>query len=335
MELATKVILGQTLFLKNPETQDEAQAWVTRLGLCRGTWTQVGVEFVQPNEDFWSADRQRNPIEGTERRIDRDETAALQTPGNKEMESPQVETGAPHRDAESGPTLPDILLHALQETLQQAAEKVLAAATTARLTTSVNQGAESIENFSRGKIRQIEQRSEQYQQELVASVREEVLFQINEEVVRSEEHLRKRTAELLEGAALEVHSAFAERLRETANRLAAEFGEQAIASSTQHLAKLTEQAQISIGEARSQIDRAGAALAESQEKVKAETARAVSEAQQEAESLISQSKQVYAEWENRLKEFREELSHSAETESARFREHLQNVLAHLLSSLRL
>ncbi len=328
VELTTKVTLGQTLFLRNPQTQNEAEAWVTRLGFPRGTWTQVGLEFVRPDEDFWSADSLR--------RTDPDENVAAElasSDGGKE--SPQAETNAPHSEAASGPTLPDILLRALEETLRQAAEKVIAAATTERLATTVNQAAESIENFSRGRVRQIEERLEQYRQELVASAREEVLSQIKADVAQTQEQLRNRAAELLEEVARGVQSDFAERLRETANQAAVQFGEEAAASSAQHLASLAEQAQISINEARLEIDHAVAALAESQEKVKAETDRAVAEAQQKVELLISQSKEAYAEWESRLQRFREELMHSAEQESERFREHLQHVLTTLLSSLRL
>ena len=336
VELVTKVTLGQTLFLRNPQTRSEAEASVTRLGSPRGTWTQVGVEFMRPDEEFWSAEGvTKAPSKGTERWMHPDDSAAAER-GSSDggREALQVETSAPHPDAASGPTLSEILMRALEQTLQQAAEKVVEAAAAARLTTTVNQAAEAIENFSHSRVRQIEERLGQYRQELLTSVREEVLSQIKADVAQAEDQLRNRAAELLEEAR-GIHSDFAERLRETGNQAAAQFSEEAAASSAQHLAKLTEQVQISIGEARSQIDAAAAALAESQENVKAETARAVSEAQKEAESVIAQSKQVYAEWETRLQGFREELSRSAEAESARFREHLQNVLAQLLSSLRL
>jgi hypothetical protein len=323
--LATTVTLGQALFLKNLQTQDEAEAWVTRLGLPHGPWTQVGIEFVRPDEDFW----------GTERRTVPGENAVAESASwDSGKEAPQAETTAPHSDAASGPTLPDILLHALEQTLQQAAEKVVAAATTSRLATTVNQAAESIENFSRGKVRQIEQRLEQYRQELVTSSREEVLSQIKADVAQTQEQLLNRAAELLEEAAREVHSDVAERLRETANQTAAQFGEEATRASAQHVANLAEQAQISINEARSQIGLATAALAESQEKVKAEMDQAVTQAQQKVESLASQSKAICAELETRLQAFREELAHSAEHEIGQFRERLQNVFTTLLSPLR-
>src|ERR1700674_5221458 len=47
--LATTVTLGQALFLRNPQTQDEAGAWVTRFGLPQGGLAQVGIEFVRPD----------------------------------------------------------------------------------------------------------------------------------------------------------------------------------------------------------------------------------------------------------------------------------------------
>ena len=337
MELATTVTLGQPLFLRNPQTQSEAQAWVTRLGSPRGTWAQVGVEFVRPDRDFWSAERPTVALtEGADQRMYRHESAAPESASSNDgKEVPRAEKAPPHSDAASGPTLPHILLNALEQTLQQAAERVVAAATTGRLITTVNQAAESIEHFSRARVRHIEERLEHYRQEVVASAREEVLSQIKSDVAQTQEQVQNRAAELLEESARAAHSDFAERLREKAHQTAAQFGEEITASSAQHLANLTERAQVSINEAQTQIDGALAALSKSQEGVKAETDRAVIEAQQKVAVLMSQSKEVYAEWETRLQVFREELTRSAEQESERFREHLHNVLTTLLSSLRL
>lgn len=337
VELATTVTLGQPLFLWNPQTRNEAQAWVTRLASPRGTRARVGVEFVRPDEDFWSAERPTEALtEGTDQRMDRDKNAAPELASrNDGKEVPRVEKAPLHSDAASGPTLADILLNALEQTLQQAAERVVAAATTARLSTTVNQAAESIENFSRAKVRQIEERLEHYRQEVVASAREEVLSEIKSDVAQTQEQLRNRAADLLEEATRAVHGDFVERLREKAHQTGVQFGDEVTASSAQHLADLTERAQVSINEAQTQIDRALAALSKSQEGVKAETDRAVIEAQQKVELLISQTKEVYADWETRLQVFREELTRSAEQESERFRERLQNVLTTLLSSLRL
>ena len=336
VELATTVTLGQPLFLWNPQTQNEAQALVTRLGSPRGTRAQVGVEFVRPDEDFWSAERPRALTEDTDQRMDRDKNAAPELAlRNDGKEVPMAEKVPLHSDVASGPKLADILLNALEQTLQQAAESVVGAATTARLVATVNQAAESIENFSRAKVRQIEERLEHYRQEVVASAREEVLSQIKSDVAQTQEQLRNRAADLLEEAIRAVHGDFVERLREKAHQTGVQFGEEVTASSAQHLADLTKRAQVSINEAQTQIDGALAALSKSQEGVKAETDRAVMEAQQKVELLISQSKEVYADWETRLQVFREELTRSAEQESERFRERLQNVLTTLLSSLRL
>ena len=85
---------------------------------------------------------------------------------------------------------------------------------------------------------------------------------------------------------------------------------------------------------RSRIDAASeAVLAVAQEKIKVETERAVSEAQQLVEALTSQCKQVYAECEARLRLFQEELTRPSEKEVEQFREHLRGVLTTLLSSL--
>jgi CHASE3 domain sensor protein len=84
---------------------------------------------------------------------------------------------------------------------------------------------------------------------------------------------------------------------------------------------------------RSRIDAASEALAEAQEKIRVETDRAISEAQQLIESLTSQCKEVYAQCESRLRAFQEELTRSSAQEVEVFRERLRSVLTTLLSSL--
>jgi PilZ domain-containing protein len=51
--MSTKVVLGQTLFLRNPETQKEMEGRVTRFGLLYGNQAQVGINFTQPTLTFW------------------------------------------------------------------------------------------------------------------------------------------------------------------------------------------------------------------------------------------------------------------------------------------
>jgi hypothetical protein len=53
--MSTKVVLGQTLFLKNPGTQKEMEGRVARFGSLYGNQTQVGINFTQPNLTFWPA----------------------------------------------------------------------------------------------------------------------------------------------------------------------------------------------------------------------------------------------------------------------------------------
>jgi hypothetical protein len=53
--MSTKVVLGQTVFLKNPGAQKEMEGRVTRLSPLYGNQAQVGVDFVQPTLTFWPA----------------------------------------------------------------------------------------------------------------------------------------------------------------------------------------------------------------------------------------------------------------------------------------
>ena len=51
--LETNVVLGQTLILSNPQTQDEVEGRVVRFGSPYGGLAQVGIEFAQPSPEFW------------------------------------------------------------------------------------------------------------------------------------------------------------------------------------------------------------------------------------------------------------------------------------------
>lgn len=52
--LAAKVALGQTLVLVKPETRQEQEGRVSRLGAPYGGLAQVAVEFSQPVPEFWA-----------------------------------------------------------------------------------------------------------------------------------------------------------------------------------------------------------------------------------------------------------------------------------------
>jgi hypothetical protein len=53
--MSTKVVLGQTLFLRNPGAQKEMEGRVTRFGPRYGNQAQVGINFTQPTLTFWPA----------------------------------------------------------------------------------------------------------------------------------------------------------------------------------------------------------------------------------------------------------------------------------------
>lgn len=340
--LTTTVTLGQALFLRNPETKEEVGAWVTRFGLPRGGVAQVGVELVQPDVHFWSArPRTRPAIEEIDRRAEQQihvlpapeaDAAAERASSGSAAEVAKATTVSP-RSGESATAAPDGLLHALERTLQQAAEQVVALTATTRLTSAVNQAAEAIENFGHSRIRQLEERLAEYREEFMTSARQEFLSRLKADIEQTEEHLQNRAAEVLQMGTIKAHVDFAERVRETADQSASQLDEQAAGLSAQHAARLAEQAQAATSEVRSRIDAASEALAEAQEKIRVETDRAISEAQQLIESLTSQCKQVYAECEARLHTFQEELTRSSEKEVEAFRERLRSVLTTLLSSL--
>lgn len=56
--LASKVQLGQTLFVKNLRTQEELVGRVVRLGIPHSGLAPVGVEFVQPASAPWPIESQ-------------------------------------------------------------------------------------------------------------------------------------------------------------------------------------------------------------------------------------------------------------------------------------
>jgi hypothetical protein len=58
--LATKVVLGQTLILRNPQTQDEVVGRVVRFGIPHGGLAQVGIDFAQPAPEFWPVESLRD-----------------------------------------------------------------------------------------------------------------------------------------------------------------------------------------------------------------------------------------------------------------------------------
>ncbi len=59
--LAMPVVPGELISLRNPATDDEILARVTSMGTRLLGKTQVGVEFIKPEPDFWKVeDRPEN-----------------------------------------------------------------------------------------------------------------------------------------------------------------------------------------------------------------------------------------------------------------------------------
>jgi len=233
--MGTTVTLGQALFVRNPQTQEEAGAWVTRFGPPRGGMAQVGIEFVQPGVQFWSAKPQPMPSSDAERRAEQqihvlpspsEGAAAEPDPFGSADETPHEATISALPDAPAAAASPDVLLHALEQTLQHAAEQAVAVAATARLGTSVNQAATAIENFSNARIRQIDERLVQYRQEFVAAAHEVFLTQLKADAAQTEERLRSQT-EAAMAALAESH----EKIRAEVDRAVSEV-EQRVASLT-------------------------------------------------------------------------------------------------------
>ena len=132
--LTTTVTLGQALFLRNPQTQEEVGGWVTRFGPPRGGLAQIGIELVHPDVEFWSArPRTRPSLDDMERRA---EIHVLPAPAESftaepasstiAAEVPPTATVLPRSNAPAAAAAPDGLLQALQQTLQQAADQVVA-----------------------------------------------------------------------------------------------------------------------------------------------------------------------------------------------------------------
>ena len=51
--LSAKVSLGQKVLLMNPQTWDEREGYVSRLGEVRNERSQVAIEFAKPAPEFW------------------------------------------------------------------------------------------------------------------------------------------------------------------------------------------------------------------------------------------------------------------------------------------
>ena len=319
LALATTVTLGQALFLRNAQTQEEAGSWVTRFGLPRGGVALVGVEFVRPDADFWPGKIAANSVSDSADRQTEERIHVLPSPaehseefeatnsnsnGNADNAAPAAD-GAIALGAAATLASQEALLQALEQTLRQAAERAVDAVANARLGTAVNSAALAIENYGRGRMIQIKERFIEYREELSGAARENFAAQMESETARAEEHLRKRADELIADAAQNAHGEFAGRLSETQTHAATQFAEDASVASAEQLAAHAAQLQVATGDA-----------------------------QQKLESLTARINEMLAESETRLRALQEEISKAHEQGVEQFRERLRSVLNTLLNALR-
>jgi hypothetical protein len=363
LALSTTVTLGQPLLLRNPQTQQESEAWVSRFAHPRGGLSQVGIAFVRPEDDFWSSKKsafqtadqsapnsldmvatqsdEKRPNDGVlmfsnpsanrtddattdDARIGADLQPSEVPTQALTAQASASDMSAPARQASNG-----ALLYALEQTLRQAADHAVAYSASASLGPAVNHAASAIENFTQAQIQQMEERLAQRHQELVTSARE----QIQSALAEAEDRLRKHSTEYVEEAADNAHRDFAQRLTETSNQVSARVAEDAIGSSAQHFAKLAYDIHIVSAEAQSQIESSAAAIADSHASAKNELDRALADAQQKFELLAMQVNGAYATCDARIRAFQDELAQTKEQELNNFRDRLRTVLTTLLNAL--
>lgn len=240
-------------------------------------------------------------------------------------------TAAPGRPASTspvGPTKPtrivvsgDQLLRALEGKLQQVVEKAV--------TSAVTKAVQVIENARQASVHQIEERWVQHREKLVASAREELLGQLHAELVRASEQQNQ----------------FAARLRETADRAAADFSGETVRLSDRQLARLGERVQAATGRAATQLEAraaeacsqleaaAGTALAAFHVQASAEIELAVNEARKSVESsLASFVAEKRADWQARQRAWQGELARVSKQEIEQFRRHLETILNSWMSA---
>ena len=89
------------------------------------------------------------------------------------------------------------LLQRLEGKLQQAAEKAVDSAMSARFGAAVNQAAKAIDEFSQSSVRKVQKQYEQYREQMVISAREQFLSRVQADLAAAEERLERRVETLL------------------------------------------------------------------------------------------------------------------------------------------
>ena len=89
------------------------------------------------------------------------------------------------------------LLQRLEGKLQQAAEKAVDSAMSARFSAAVNQAAKAIDEFSQSSVRKVQKQYEQYREQMVISARDQFLGRVQADLAAAEERLERRVETLL------------------------------------------------------------------------------------------------------------------------------------------
>jgi hypothetical protein len=134
------------------------------------------------------------------------------------------------------------LLQRLEGKLQQAAEKAVDSAMSARFNAAVNQAAKALDEFSQSSARKVQKQYEQYREQMVTSAREQFLSRVQADLVAAEERLERRVETLLS------------RAEEAARRL--EGSVEGVEPAVQRLEASAAAMEPAVGEAESSLQKA-------------------------------------------------------------------------------
>jgi hypothetical protein len=169
-------------------------------------------------------------------------------------------------DASTGRAMraaPDEIKRTFEAKLQQAAEKAVSLALTSQVKIAITEAIKTIEAFSQTAVRDTERKLLSYREKVAASEREQLATSITEaqetmlrlERASSEVHLIMAEAlDFLQNTAQQLGKQFSAELIESANRAAANFGENTARFSEQHLSRFTKEVQATTDETLGRLE---------------------------------------------------------------------------------
>jgi hypothetical protein len=211
---------------------------------------------------------------------------------------------------------PDEVKRAFDTKLLQAAERAVALAVTSHVDAAVTHAVKSIEAFSQAAAQDAEQRFSIYREKLLASAREQLEGSLAE-AQETAQRLERRSSDVhiilaealdfLQETAREMGKQFSTSLQETAGRAAADFGDKTARFSDRHLAGVSEQVQVTTGEAMTRLEGRAA------------------EASAQLDRLTLLAADARTEWEGRRQASRDELARESEQAVHQFRERMEAI----------